>query len=474
MEPIDETLKKIGANTSKTNSQTSSSAENRTNSGYPGDPDCPVCQGIGFVRRDLPLGDPDFGKVQVCVCRQKEVTQAAHKAIIRMSNLEAFADMTFERFSVEGRGGLTSEQNNTLITARDLALQYAQGLQGWLLLMGGYGCGKTHLAAAIANFVVGLSVPTLFLTVPDLLDWLRYSYDSPEATFESRFEEIRNIRLLVLDDLGTQNTTAWAGEKLFQIINYRYVNRLPTVITTNLDLKDLDGRISSRLQDPDLVSKVKIQAPDFRRPTEDHSHPLLSSLHLHESRTFGNFSLREREKLSPDNQQSLEAAFRAAHEFAEEPRGWLVLMGGYGVGKTHLAASIGNYRHSLGDSPLFVVVPDLLDYLRATFSPTSAMSYDNLFDQIRSAKLLILDDLGVQSATPWAREKLYQIFNYRYNAELPTVITTADSLSEIDPRIRSRMLDRRLCRILGMDVPSYLVNAMPPEKIRKGRKPINK
>ena len=51
---------------------------------------------------------------------------------------------------------------------------------------------------------------TIFLTVPDLLDWLRYSYDSSDTTFEQRFEEIRNVRLLVLDDLGTQNATAWA------------------------------------------------------------------------------------------------------------------------------------------------------------------------------------------------------------------------------------------------------------------------
>ena len=77
---------------------------------------------------------------------------------------------------------------------------------------------------------------TLFLTVPDLLDWLRYSYDSPDTTFEQRFEEIRNVSLLVLDDLGAQNATPWAAEKLFQIIDYRYVAPA-AVVTTNLALK---------------------------------------------------------------------------------------------------------------------------------------------------------------------------------------------------------------------------------------------
>ena len=97
---------------------------------------------------------------------------------------------------------------------------------------------------------------------------------------------------------------------------------------------------------------------------------------------------------------------------------------------------------------MFVVVPDLLDHLRATFNPSSGTSYDRLFDEVRSSPLLILDDLGTQSATPWAREKLYQLFNYRYVAELPTVITTSAKLEDIDPRIQSRMLDARNLRNL--------------------------
>ena len=94
-----------------------------------------------------------------------------------------------------------------------------------------------------------------------------------------------------------------------------------------------------------------------------------------------------------------------------------------------------------------VVVPDLLDHLRATFNPNSSVTLDRRFEEIRTARMLILDDLGTQSATPWAREKLYQLFNYRYNAELPTVITTASLLQEIDQRLYSRMQDARLCKI---------------------------
>jgi DNA replication protein DnaC len=470
MHSIDETLKKIAAGTSRGNSPTSSNTNTPAKlSSLTGDPNCPICGGVGFVRQDLPVSHPDFGKLEVCVCRQQSLVQATQQRLFRLSNLDSFSAMTFENFNYTGRIGMADNQIASLGYTFNQAQHFAQNLKGWLLLMGGYGCGKTHIAAAIANFAVNLGVPTLFLTVPDLLDWLRFSFDSTEANFEQRFDEIRNIALLVLDDLGTQNTTPWAQEKLFQIINHRYVAKLPMVITTNLDLDEIDGRVRSRLKDPELVTSVRISAPDYRSPAVDSSHPALSSLELHSGRSFGNFSLRENDRLPVDEQKSLEKAFRAGKEFAERPRGWIVFLGTYGIGKTHLAASIGNYRHALGESPMFVVVPDLLDHLRSTFSPTSTVSYDRLFEEVRTCRLLILDDLGTQSATPWAKEKLYQIFNFRYNAELPTVITTSMQVEELDPRIRSRMLDKRLCDIIFINVPSFRSMA-PAEKPKRGRK----
>ena len=149
------------------------------------------------------------------------------------------------------------------------------------------------------------------------------------------------------------------------------------------------------------------------------------------------------------------------------PRGWLVLTGPYGSGKTHLAASIANSLADKGDPPLFIMVADLLDHLRATFSPSSGVSYDRRFDEIRTAPVLILDDLGAQSASPWAKEKLHQLFTYRYNAELPTVITIAvESLESIDERLRVRLLDERLCAICTITAPAF-----HGSKTRKARKP---
>lgn len=389
------------------------------------------------------------------MCRQRDVSQQVRERLYSLSHLDELKELTFETFQPRGRKGLGEMQAQSLEDACNVSRKFSQSLNGWLLLQGGYGCGKTHLAAAIANYAVGMGVPTLFLTVPDLLDMLRFAYDSEDTTFEERFNEIRNASLLVLDDFGTQNATGWAQEKLFQIINYRYINKLPTVVTTNLSLAEIEPRIRSRLTDKEIVIRFQIIAPDYRDPVADTLHPELSSLNLIANKTFGSFEDRTNQGLSPDELKSLQKALRAAHSYAEKPRGWLVFMGGYGSGKTHLAAAIANYRAGLGDPPLFVQMSDLLDHLRATFGENSKVSFDRRFHEIRTAPLLVLDDLGTQSMTPWVREKLYQLFNYRYNTALPTVITTSDSMDEMDARIRSRLLDSKLCTTYALDVPSY-------------------
>ncbi|MBI2861915.1 MAG: ATP-binding protein [Chloroflexi bacterium] len=148
-------------------------------------------------------------------------------------------------------------------------------------------------------------------------------------------------------------------------------------------------------------------------------------------------------------------AYRAARHFANDPRGWLMLMGPFGCGKTHLAAAIANHAIGSKIKVLFALVPDLLDHLRATFAPTSELTYDELFERVRTTFLLVLDDLGTEYSTPWAQEKLYQIFSYRYHYELPTVVTTNRQPEDLDPRVWSLMEDEALCRVVRIEAASY-------------------
>lgn len=180
-----------------------------------------------------------------------------------MSNLDAFADKTFATFD---------ESINGVQRAYKKARHFAEHPEGWLFLSStGFGCGKTHLAAAIVHEVLPRNYKALFAVVPDLLDHLRSTFGpQSEVAYDQRFEMIRTIPLLVLDDLGTENATGWAREKLYQIINHRYNYRLPTVITSNRDIdKDIDKRISSRICDVGLSELIEVDAADYRkRPKE--------------------------------------------------------------------------------------------------------------------------------------------------------------------------------------------------------------
>ncbi len=141
----------------------------------------------------------------------------------------------------------------------------------------------------------------------------------------------------------------------------------------------------------------------------------------------------------PEGRRLFRAALKAAREFAEEPRGWLVLTGPSGSGKTHLAAAIANRCIERGHAVFFKFVPDFMDDLRGTFAGESDVSYDELFHRVREAPILVLDDLGSQSSTAWAQEKLFQVFNHRSNALLPTVITLRGPIERVDEAIRTRL-----------------------------------
>ena len=170
---------------------------------------------------------------------------------------------------------------------------------------------------------------------------------------------------------------------------------------------------------------------------------------------------------TPMQQNSLATALTAATAFAETPEGWLLLSGDTGCGKTHLAVAIAGYRIENGSPAFFAIVPDLLDHLRATFRPASSVDYDQLFDQVRSVPLLLLDDLGSESSTPWAQEKLYQIMVHRHNNRLPTVITTnylMDRIEDVQPRLASRLKDISLVNWVPMAAPDYRDSTTPRQR----------
>ena len=412
---------------------------------------CPVCKGARFVHPTLPSGKPNFSRVVACGCTLGEKDEKHRTSLEQYSNLGALKRLTFDNLVAQGRSGYPLNQQQ-FHAAYDAARVFAsEPRRGWLVLVGPSGCGKTHLAVAIANERIKHGQPALYKTTPDLLDDLRSTFNPDyETAYDQSFDILRNAPLLILDDLGTQSSTAWAKEKLDQLLNHRYSQQLPTVITTAIPIEQLDERIRSRLTDNELCHIFTLEDKQGYSP----DYTWAPGLVLQKQMTFNNFDWR-RVNLPPQQRDSLENAYRLALDYSKSPESWLVFQGVTGCGKTHLAAAIVNYLYQAGKPALFVVVPEFLDHLRSTFSPESRVSYDKLFESVKTTSLLVLDDFGEQATTPWAQEKLYQVINYRYNAQLPTVITTRCSLSDIESRISSRFVDPKLSTPFNIDVPDY-------------------
>jgi DNA replication protein DnaC len=416
---------------------------------------CPICHGAGWVSKRVPVGHPDFGEAFPCRCQQQKDPVQRLDALTRYSNLGALRRITFE---TTNPNGLLPDANGRQLfgDAMTAVLSFSENPERWLVLTGPSGSGKTHLAVAAANRCIDRGFPTYFIVAADLLDHLRATYaPDSEISYDELFEQVRNAPILVLDDLSAQFTTAWAQEKLFQIISHRFNESLPTIITVRGPLERLDEGLRTRLEAQSGFSKI------YR--LGEHSSRVARRIgtipeDMQRRMTFDNFDVYGQVDTDQPGRESLVRAWQAARDFASEPTGWLLLTGPRGCGKTHLAVAVAGEYARRGRSVFRAFVPDLMDHLRATFSPDSPISYDELFERVKSADLLILDDLGTQVSTPWAEEKLYQIVANRYDLRLPTVITSIDRVDELAkdwPNIGSRLVDQSLVDWHHISAPNY-------------------
>jgi DNA replication protein DnaC len=411
---------------------------------------CPICHGAKYVYPLLSNGKPDYKRRVPCVCASDEKGKERLSRLQKFSNLGSLSRLNFENLTAEGR----KIKNKVLFDfepAYNSALEFAKSPKGWLILTGQSGSGKTHLACAIANYQITMAKPVFYIEVAELLDHIYATFNAnSDLTYNELFEQVKSIPLLILDDLDLSINSAWAKGKIQQILNHRFNEQLPTLITSSVPAEILEDNLNAHLTDPEFCVINKIQSKE--KLGLEHFDGM--QLELMRKMSFKNFDYK-RLTLSYEQKLNLEQAYRVALNFAQSPQGWLILAGDNGCGKTHLAASIANHLLENNKQVLFVVVPDFLDYLRSAYNPDSRISYDEVFEKVKKAPVLILDDFGEQDITPWTQEKLYQLINYRYNARLATVITTCFALDEIESRISSRMVDTSLSMLFNIDAPDY-------------------
>lgn len=160
-----------------------------------------------------------------------------------------FCRMTFDSFEKQHQG-------KAFEAAKKYAEEFGTVTKNGLFFYGKAGAGKTHLAVSIARCIIEQKqIAVKFARVIDLLMDIRRTYNADEYfRTENETELLKKystVPLLILDDLGAEKTSEWARQILYQIVDSRWIDDKPIIITSNLTLRELaerfDDRISSRI-----------------------------------------------------------------------------------------------------------------------------------------------------------------------------------------------------------------------------------
>jgi DNA replication protein DnaC len=209
--------------------------------------------GIIYLPPEHPDYDKEVERVENFKRLEKEKEDAELKKFRDKSRLSRRYQeaLTFGTF-------LPTDDNRA---AFDIALKFFNNDVWALTLIGEPGRGKTHLAVAIANRAMSRRQTTIYYQTEDLLDALRAGFNGAEPSYESLMEDLQNVSVLILDDLGSEKKTPWAAGKLDQLIDFRYREGKKTVITTNCPPEQIGARIASRLKEG---YHVIVKGPDYR------------------------------------------------------------------------------------------------------------------------------------------------------------------------------------------------------------------
>lgn len=209
-------------------------------------PKCKKCDGVGYLNKYKPVGDPEFGEIFLCDCQLPEVAARAQQASgVRPQEREGrLADI-----EVRGRPG------TALMT--EACQEFVRRPAGMLTLWGGVGNGKTMALQAVVNELTASAVAAVYVTAFDLLSDIKQGFNAPrDAGSEDaylRLKRFEEVRVLALDEFDKINQTTWAMEALTDLIDRRYRFGFDgpegTLLAMNSDPTGLPDWLRSRLTD---------------------------------------------------------------------------------------------------------------------------------------------------------------------------------------------------------------------------------
>lgn len=207
--------------------------------------DCPVCSGSGYVARDVPFGHPDFNRKWPCPhpCHAEE--RLARLA--KLSGLDE-RDLSLRLADFRADGAVTG---GVLRTARAFLAEPAPLLYLW----GGYGNGKTLLLKALVNEFNERGEVAVYAKFSRLLWWMRqvFSENGDREGYLGRYERLKSVPVLAVDEFDKANLTAFAQEFQFDFLDERYEAGLRgeccTLFASNSPPDELPGYLLSRVED---------------------------------------------------------------------------------------------------------------------------------------------------------------------------------------------------------------------------------
>lgn len=205
-----------------------------------------VCLGDKDVYSNCPVCSTRAAAERADRERAEEEQRLAdlQQALLRDAGIPAlFHDATFDNYQAD-----TPEMRKCLAIARAFATSQKRGRS--LVMTGKPGTGKTHLACAIAREAMKTSRRVVFTTAAEVVMSVRATYRRDSELSEMDvLDRFRNANMLVIDEIGAQNGDEHGKTILFDILNYRYAEMLPTVICSNLSEKNLTDVLGERLMD---------------------------------------------------------------------------------------------------------------------------------------------------------------------------------------------------------------------------------
>lgn len=195
-----------------------------------------------------------------CECLCKITNRMAAEELNKNAPLDR---STFERFDITRYPDETHKDNpsprDIMQKNLDYCKKFAENFSGsgaGIFMLGDTGLGKTHLSLSVANKVLEKGFCVVYGSVPELIRKIQNEqFNRTEGDTVSLAE---SCDLLILDDLGAENSTDWCVSMLYEIINTRQNRRLPMIINTNLDLDDLNEKYQKRLVSRMLSMKIML------------------------------------------------------------------------------------------------------------------------------------------------------------------------------------------------------------------------